>query len=159
VRHGTPVGFVVMSPIPARNGWLTEQFPRGRDAPNGTVELNLAEAVRAISPAAFVTMGIVPLSQRAGNEGSNPRWLGLLARWARAHGRRFYDFAGLNAFKAKFDPDRWDPIYAIAREPRFSPRTLWAIAGAFGDGSPLGLIAGGLGRAARQELRWLKDSS
>ena len=152
---GEPVGFVVMSPVPARDGWLTEQFPRGRGAPNGTVELNLAEAIRAVQPAAFVTMGIVPLSQRAGSERDNPPWLDLFARWARAHGGRFYDFGGLEAFKAKFDPDHWEPIYAISREPRFSPRTLWAIAGAFTEVSPIRAAASGLGRAVRQEWRWL----
>lgn len=156
VQRERPVGFVVMSPVPARRGWLTEQFPRGQGAPNGTVELCLAEAVRAVAPgSAFVTMGIVPLSQRAGVEVGNPPWLDLVSRWARAHGRRFYDFAGLDEFKAKLDPDHWEPIYAISREARFSPRTLWAVASAFSDGSPLGAGARGLARAARQEWRWL----
>lgn len=154
--HGSPVGFVVMSPVPARDGWLTEQFPRGWNAPNGTVELNLAEAVGAVAPASFVTMGIVPLSQRAGEAQGNPQWLDIAARWARAHGRRFYDFSGLDAFKAKFDPERWDPIYAISREARFSPRTLWAIAGAFTEVSPVRAVADGLGRAIGQEWRWLR---
>ncbi len=158
VLEEKPVGFVVMSPVPARRGWLTEQFPRGHNAPNGTVELNLAEAVRAVAPGSdFVTMGIVPLSQRAGSEKGNPPWLDLFARWARAHGRRFYDFEGLDTFKAKLDPDHWEPIYAISREPRFSPRTLWAIAGAFIEGPPPLAIVRGLGRAARQEWRWLRQ--
>lgn len=158
VREGKPVGFVTMSPAPARDGWLTEQFPRGRDAPNGTVELCLAEAIRAIVPGSeMVTMGIVPLSLRAGEEDGNPAWLELTMRWARAHGRRFYDFEGLDQFKAKFAPDRWEPIYAISRESSFSPRTLWAIAGAFSAGSPLVALAKGLGRAVAQEWRWIKD--
>ena len=145
-----------MSPAPARRGWLTEQFPRGRGAPNGTVELNLAEAVRAVAPDAdFVTMGIVPLSARAGAPVDHPAWLDLAARWALAHGRRFYDFGGLDEFKAKFEPESWEPIYAISREARFSPRTLWAIGGAFSAGSPLGAVVKGIGRAARQEWRWL----
>ena len=156
-RSGEPVGFVVMSPSPARRSWLTEQFPRGRGAPNGTVELCLAEAVRAVAREAdWVTMGIVPLSRRAGEPVDHPAWLHLVTRWARAHGRRFYDFEGLDEFKAKFQPDAWEPIYAISREPRFSPRTLWAIAGAFSDGSPLAAVGRGLGRAARQEWRWIK---
>lgn len=157
MRQGAPVGFVVMSPAPARDGWLTEQFPRGRGAPNGTVELNLAEAVRAVGPgSSFVTMGIVPLSQRTGEPVDHPAWLRLVARWARAHGRRFYDFGGLDEFKGKFQPDRWEPIYVISREARFSPRTLWAIAGAFSDGSPVVAVLKGLARAARQEWRWLR---
>ena len=159
LRAGEPVGFVVMSPAPARRGWLTEQFPRGRRAPNGTVELNLAEAIRAVMPDAdFVTMGIVPLSWRAGEPVDHPWWLRLATQWARAHGRRFYDFGGLDEFKAKFGPDEWEPIYAISREARFSPRTLWAVAGAFSDGSPVVSLLRGLGRAARQEWRWFRSS-
>lgn len=157
LKGGNPVGFVVLSPVPARRGWLTEQFPRGKGAPNGTVERILYEAIRAVEGDAFVTMGIVPLSQRAGEESGNPAWLDLLARWARAHGRRFYDFEGLDRFKAKFEPDSWDPIYAISREERFSPRTLYAIASAFTDGHPLSAGVSGLGRAVRQEWRWLRN--
>ena len=62
--RGDPVGFLVASPIPCRNGWLTEQFVRGNDAPNGTVECLVDAAVTAMaeSGAEYVTMGIVPLS-------------------------------------------------------------------------------------------------
>jgi len=154
MRAGVPVGFVVLSPVPARDGWLTEQFPRGRGAPNGTIDLILYEAVRAVREDTFVTMGIVPLSKRAGTEEGNPSWLNGVLGWARAHGRRFYDFEGLDLFKAKFGPDHWEPIYAISREPQFSPHTLWAIGGAFSAGSPLMALAGGLGRALRQEMHW-----
>lgn len=156
LKEGRPVGFVVLSPVPARNGWLTEQFPRGREAPNGTVELILHEAISRVGSDDFVTMGIVPLSRRGGSEEVNPAWLALLTKWARAHGRRFYDFEGLDTFKAKFSPDQWEPIYAISRENTFSPRTLWAIGGAFSHGSPLGALFRGLGRAVRQEWHWLK---
>ena len=45
------------------------------------------------------------------------------------------------AFKAKLDPDRWAPVYAFALGPRFAPRHLWAIAGAFGGGCPARLVA------------------
>src|SRR5262249_11117323 len=31
--------FLILSPVPQRNGWLTEQFPHRPEAPNGTVEL------------------------------------------------------------------------------------------------------------------------
>ncbi|RYG20035.1 DUF2156 domain-containing protein, partial [bacterium] len=112
------------------------------------------EAVRAVSEDSFVTMGIVPMSKRAGTEAGNPAWLDGVLGWARAHGRRFYDFEGLDLFKAKFGPDHWDPIYAISREATFSPHTLWAIGAAFSAGSPLVAVARGLGRAARQEFRW-----
>jgi phosphatidylglycerol lysyltransferase len=157
-RAGSVVGFVVASPVPARNGWLTEQFVRGQDAPNGTIELLLDATARAVaaSRSGYLTMGLVPLAEHAGLPlHDNPAWLRLVLAWVRAHGRRFYNFRGLEAFKAKFQPCRWEPIFAISNEPHFTPRTLYAIAAAFTDSSPLWAVARGLGRALRQEIRWL----
>jgi phosphatidylglycerol lysyltransferase len=84
-----------------------------------------------------------------------PRWLRWTLTWVRAHGRRFYDFQGLDRFKAKFEPDAWEEIVALADAPRFPPRALWAIAGAFSAGSPVALVARAVGRAVSQETRWL----
>lgn len=159
-QKGSPLGFVTLAPIPARQGWLTEQFVRGRGAPNGTVELMLDAALRAIAAdgAQYVTMGLVPLSSGTWDPALyNPLWLRFTLGWVRAHGQRFYNFGGLEAFKAKFSPSGWEPIYAIANEPHFSPRTLWAIAAAFADRSPLSTIVRGLLKAVRQEWRWLRQ--
>ena len=160
-RDGVPVGFVTCAPIPARNGWLTEQFVRGRNAPNGTVELMLDVAVRALASegATYLTMGLVPLSENTWIPSDyNPLWLRFSLSWVRAHGRRFYNFAGLDAFKSKFRPHSWEPIFAISREAQFSPRTLWAIAGAFSGRSPLLAVGQGLSRAALQEWRWVRET-
>jgi phosphatidylglycerol lysyltransferase len=155
-RGGTPVGFLTASPIPARRGWLTEQFVRGAAAPNGTVELMIDAAARAVAAggARYFTMGLVPLSDNATEDPGNPAWLRWLLAWVRAHGRRFYDFDGLAAFKAKFRPHGWEPIYAVADEPHITFRTLYAIAAAFSGRSPFALLLDGLGRALRQEIRW-----
>jgi phosphatidylglycerol lysyltransferase len=158
-RRGRPVGFTVLSPVPERNGYLTEQFVRGHLAPNGTVELGLftAISVSRSEGAEYITMGIVPLSQHGVTATlRNPNWLRILMRWVRAHGRRFYNFDGLDAFKSKFEPDGWEPIYAISKEKRFSFRTLYAIAAAFGDCSPAYMVIGGMAKALRQEIRWIR---
>lgn len=158
-RGGTPVGFTVLAPIPGRTGWLTEQFVRGDDAPNGTVELMIDTAVReiAVEGAEYLTMGIVPLSLRGRDEGlpSNPPWLRGLSNWVRAHGRRFYNFDGLDWFKEKFHPETWEPVYAISTEQPFRFRTLYAIAAAFTERSPILAVGAGLGRAMREEVRRL----
>lgn len=161
LRAGEPVGFVNCSPVPARSGWLTEQFIRGKLAPNGTVELLLDAAVRALAAdgARYVTMGLVPLSSHTWDATCiNPVWLRWLLTWVRAHGQRFYNFAGLEQFKAKFSPDSWETIYAIANQPRFTPAMLYAIAHAFSRGSPLIAVGRGILKAARQELAWLVGS-
>lgn len=160
-RDGRAVAFLVASPIPCRDGWLVEQAVRGAAAPNGTMELLIDAAVRTVAAegATLATLGLSPLSRRAPAESLAPRgeplWLRLVLRWARAHGRRFYDFDGLDAFKAKFRPERWEPVYAVANEPRFSPSTLHAVAAAFGGGSPTALVLRGAARAVRSESRGL----
>jgi len=157
-RDGKVVGFTVLCPIPLRKGWLTEQFVRGRGAPNGTVELMVDSAVRAVrgEGSEFVTMGIVPLSRNAGPDDEElPGWLRFTLGWVRAHGRRFYNFDGLNWFKQKFHPDHWEPIYAISSEPTISFRTMYAIAAAFTGTSPLLAVMRGGVRGVRQEWRWL----
>lgn len=154
-----PVAFLVLAPIPQRNGWLTEQFVRGHEAPNGSIELLMDTAIRTLATegAEYVTMGLVPLSQLGLAQDQSPFWLRLLLRWVRAHGRRFYNFDGLQTFKAKFHPQEWEPIWSVSRERNFSPGTLWAIAGAFSRQPPARLLLRGLLRAARQEWRWVRD--
>lgn len=155
-RLGVPVGFLTASPIPARNGWLTEQFVRGAAAPNGTVELMVDAAARAVAAdgSRYLTMGLAPLCDHA-NAADNPPWLRWSLAWVKAHGRRFFNFDGLAAFKAKFRPHAWEPIYAVSNERRFSFRTLYCIAAAFGGRSPISLAFHAGFRAVGQELRWL----
>ena len=162
-RGAQVVGFINASPVAARHGWLVEQFVRGDGAPNGTIELLLDVMMRAVAAdgAEYVTMGLVPLHEGTRlRPDENPAWLSVLLAATRVHGRRFYNFRGLERFKTKFRPHDWEPIYAISAEPKFSLRTLYAIAAAFTVQSPVTAVAGGLVRAARMEtLRlagWLR---
>jgi phosphatidylglycerol lysyltransferase len=155
---GRPVAFLVASPVPLRNGFLIEQIVRGAGAPNGTAELLVDAAMRDLAAhgATYVTQGLVALSTFARSAmADNPLWFRALATWARAHGRRFYNFAGLEAFRAKMEPDAWETVYAITNEPRLSPATLDAVARAFCRGSPVVALARALGKAVRQEGAWL----
>lgn len=155
-RAGQEVAFLVASPVPARHGWLVEQFVRGHGAVNGTTDLLVDAAMRtfAAEESRFVTLGLAPLSQhvRALESRREPLWLRVVLGWVRLHGRRFYNFAGLDRFKARLRPMRWDPVYAVAAEPEFRPRTLYAIAGAFSGGSPVLMLLRALGRAVLWEV-------
>jgi len=157
-KEKDPVAFAVLSPIAARNGWLVEQFPRIHHAPNGTIELLLTTAVKAIASdgATYVTLGLAPLARRDRIPHENePAWLRAALSFATLHGKRFYNFGGLEAFKTKFDPEVWEPIYAIESAPGFTPRALYAIAGAFASRSPVLLVLEAIAKAVRQELKWL----
>lgn len=156
-RRGAVVAFLVASPVPGRRGWLVEQLVRGQGAVNGTSELLLDAAMRAFVAAgsAYVTLGLAPLSRHTGTEDRNPLWLTLVLAWMRAHGRRFYNFEGLEAFKAKFRPEGWDPVFAVVNEPHVRPRLLYAIAAAFADGSPVALVGRALAHAVCDEVHRL----
>lgn len=134
-REGKMCGFVVLCPIPSRKGWLTEDFVRHPDAPNGTVELILHEAIRAIAAdgAELLTMGMCPLSRRAGMEigDSAHAWLRLVSKAGRSYGRVFYNFSGLEEFKAKFRPDAWEAVTVVRSGGRFSGTDLVAVVQAF----------------------------
>ena len=97
------VGFAAVIPVFGRNGWFIENLVRSRDAPNGTMELLVDATMRdsAASGCDFVTLGLAPLA-------------GVVAYWLRAArkcGSGFTIFSGLEAFKAKFRPKQWCPIY------------------------------------------------
>lgn len=152
---GDPVGFVTLCPIPAQQGWLTEQFVRGTHAPNGTVELMLFSAAQAVGldSSELFTMGIVPLIHHgAGLPGTEPKWLKIARRWAVAHLTRFYNFRGLHEFKAKFNPPHWQPVVVIVRGGHFGVRHLRAIGAAFTRSAPELALVQGLWRAIRVEI-------
>ncbi|MEP7213903.1 MAG: DUF2156 domain-containing protein [Acidobacteriota bacterium] len=149
------VGFVMLSPVAQRNGWLFEQFPHIPGAPNGTVELMVDTAMRAVAAdgAEYATLGLSPLSTRASVPPfDNPLWLKFVLSWLHKHGKRFYNFDGLDAFKAKLRPQTWEPVFAVSNEPRVSVRAVYAITSAFSGHAPAKMVLGGLGRAIAVEL-------
>ena len=152
-RAGAAVGYLVASPIPMRQGWLVEQVVRDPRAPNGTSELLIDAAARDLARAGArrLTLGLSPLSRRhrpaSLERRDTPAWTRAAFAWAYAHGRRFYDFAGLEAFKEKFRPPRWEPVYLVAGGARLGPRTLYAVAAAFTGGQPLVTLGRGVLRA------------
>ena len=147
-----PLAYLVAAPVPARRGWLIEQWPREPRAPNGTTHLMIDSAMRAFASegSGFATLGLAPLAQRSGpHDVPVPAWSDLLFRWMRAHGRRFYNFQGLEAFKASLAPQNWEPVYLVAPGRSLTPSMLIAVAGVFAAGRPLQLLA----RAAAHAIK------
>jgi phosphatidylglycerol lysyltransferase len=155
-REGRTVGFLLASRVPMRRGWLVEQIIQSPRAPNGTSERLVDAAARTLAARAALPD---PRPGAASQHRERPadRRAALVAgdtALVRAHGQRFYNFSGLEFFKSKFHPHSWDPVYAISNERVFSPRSLYAVAAAFSDGSPVVLVGRAVGKAARQELAW-----
>ncbi len=97
------VAFAGVIPVPARSGWFLEDLVRDPRAPNGTSELLVDAVMRwaSASGCTWLTLGLAPLA------GKLPRWLSFIRRNAGF----LYDFEGLRAYKAKFRPDSWSPIF------------------------------------------------
>jgi hypothetical protein len=94
--------FLAAVPVYARAGWLLEDLLRDPSAPNGTAELVVDFAMRALAEegSRYVTLGLAPLAGTSG-------WLRVAREWTRV----LYDFEGVRAFKAKLRPHAWEPIY------------------------------------------------
>jgi phosphatidylglycerol lysyltransferase len=154
--HGKVVAYLVASPVAARNGYLIEEIARLPNAPNGASELLIDAAMRRFAEQgnSYATMGLVALSRNVSRP--NPFWLSGLMYVARAHANRFYNFRGIEQFRAKMQPRGWEEIYFISNEANFSPRALYAIGGAFSGISPIRAIGIAALKAGIRELRSLR---
>jgi phosphatidylglycerol lysyltransferase len=156
-RHkGRIVAFLVASPVAACNGYLIEELARSPVAPNGTSELLIDTAMRRFVElgCGYATMGLVALA--TGTTSENPLWLRSLMYVARAHANRFYNFRGLERFRAKMNPREWEKLYAISNERHFSPQALYAMGGAFSGISPVRAILIAILKGAWEEMRTLR---
>jgi phosphatidylglycerol lysyltransferase len=131
-ERGRLVGFLVASPIRAREGWYLEDVLRPPNAPPGTADLLIFEALRnlAAEGAKVATLGTAPLADQGGHAvatGDYP-----LVEWmlcvAAARLERFYNFEGLRRFKSKFAPSWWESEYVLVpRGVMVPPRVTYAI--------------------------------
>jgi phosphatidylglycerol lysyltransferase len=126
-REGKPVGLLSMAPVYARNGWLFEDLLRDPSAPNGTSELLVDAGMRRIAEdgCRWATLGLAPLA------GPVRPWLVRV----RTIASPFFNFRGLQAFKAKLHPDRWEPIWLAYPAGSSGWRALLDALTAFAGGS------------------------
>ncbi len=149
-RQGHPIAYLLLAPIAARHGWLVEQIVRGDHCCNGTSEALLAGAALAVRAegASMLTLGCVPLSRRCGlsTPVGPPARLLALARWL---GRSCYDFDGVDAFKAKFRPEAWEPLFLASSAGSIGFAELLALARVEAGGSMMRFGWGAILRTVR----------
>lgn len=146
-REGRPVGLLSLVPM-GPDAWLAEHLLRAPDAPNGTAELLIHDAMQRLAAegATAVSLGLAPLA------GHITWWL----RVARTLSRPLFNFAGLAAFKRKLQPDSWTPIY-LAHPRSIGPvRALLDSLRAFAEGSLLRFAAASIVRGPTWALRLLE---
>ena len=150
--EGRALAYALVAPIPAQGAWHLEWIVQSAAAPNGTPSLLVDAVCRALPGDADLTLGLVPLSMHAPlSEVAPPLLVRALLRWTRAHARRFYNFEGLERFKAKFLPDRWQPLWLVA-PAGITLGTFYAVADAFsGPRGPARLVARALADAVASE--------
>lgn len=151
-RDDVLVGLLVAIPVPRRNGWMLENLIVEVHAPNGTGESLVDAAMRTFEAdgATYATMGLVALAglddpPTPAEPDATPlptsfarlrRGL-LIATLRRCYTQLnwFYGFRGLYAFRSRFRPQVWEPIYLAANE-LITLRTLLAVLLAFMGGRP-----------------------
>ena len=151
-RDGAVVGYLAV--VPGDEAFV-EWIIQDRTAPNGTAALLLDAAVRQLPAGSTFTLGLVPLSSFAPLSAQAPPLLvrALLA-WTRAHATRFYNFEGLERFKAKFVPDRWRPVSLVTDGRPLSLWTFHDVAAAFAaPRAPTRFVARALADALAEEAR------
>ena len=136
-REGRVVAYLLLLPVPARRGWLVEQIARGPFAGNGTGEalLHAAAQLLAAEGAQMISLGCVPLARCAPPD---RRAHALCFAALRTLASPFYGFAGLEAWKRKFQPAAWEPLYVGRCGGPLRLRDCWAIVAAQAGGRPLG---------------------
>jgi len=152
---GQLVGFLSASPMPARECWYLEDVLRAPDAPAGTADLLVVEALKTLAAegAKLATLGTSPLAregERAVQTGDYHLTEHMIHK-AAARLERFYNFGGLRRFKAKFVPSWWEGEYVlVSRGMMVPPRVAHAIIRAIVPGGVAQLIT-------RQITRTLKN--
>lgn len=144
-QDGHVSAFVACSPLYARGAWLVEDIVRRPDAVTGATEWLIRTAFESLaaSGVAEATLGLSPLDDASDGDGRAGRRRTL--RIVAAGLRPFYNFRGMQHYKSKFVPTRWEPVYVAFRPDRLSPGLIIDIMNA--------LIPGGVLHLATDWLR------
>jgi phosphatidylglycerol lysyltransferase len=113
------VGLLAVSPMPARDGWYLEDVIRDSQAPTGTTDLLVVQALKRLRDegAALATLGTAPMAEEGDDDvstGDHP----VIERAVRTLSvpfSVFYNFDGLRRFKSKFVPTWWESEYVLVQ--------------------------------------------
>jgi phosphatidylglycerol lysyltransferase len=133
VEHaGRPVAMLSCLPILARRGYLFEDLIRDPDAPNGSSELMVLEAIERFRDEG-VEMATFGLSPRLGLDAvADLSWFATtITRLGMAAATRLSAFHKLYHYRKKFHTRHSEPCYLVKFPPAVRLRDVWGILTAF----------------------------
>lgn len=124
------LGFCAWLPIYGENGWALDVLQRAPEAPNGTIEYVIAQALFAFQAAgaAWASLGVAPLADASPNAEGQRNLLERGVRFLYEHPRvnELYHYKSLYFFKRKFAPV-WRSVYLVYGSRLALPRIIYAI--------------------------------
>lgn len=137
------LAFAVLSPIYAADGYLIEHLIRIPEAPNGCSELMIDTIQKRLSYVSLFSLGILPLS------GVTDIYL----RAVKYIANDLYHFEGLENFKKKLSPQKYQDIYISFPKSHTSLGALVDVAQAFTKSDAITFALGALFRGS---VFWIK---
>ena len=107
-------GFLVATPVPARESYFLEDLILHPSAPRGTGELLTLEAMVALRDSGVkeASLGVVSMNAVGCRKNESlPRSLVFLTQTLPNVLKRFYNFKGLEVYRKRFKPHRWDRVH------------------------------------------------
>ena len=146
------VGYLAAVPIHGRKAWYLVDLIRARDAPLGTTELLIAEAMEQLKKQNYVevSLGMSPLVPVSEAEGVFHPNIYSLMNFVYEKLNIFYNFKPLFTYKEKFRPTSWEPIYLISSSSLFDFRTSYGIFSALNPKGLFSVIGSNLARMLRR---------
>lgn len=133
-RTGKIVAFANIWQAPTGREFSVDLMRYGGDAPSGVMDYLFVELMLWGKAQGFewFNLGMAPLSGLEAHE-LGPVW-NRIGAFVFRHGEHFYNFEGLRAYKAKYDPV-WTPKYLAAPGGLALPRVLLDIAALISGGT------------------------
>jgi len=149
-------GFVVCSPIYARNGIYFDLMRRREEPLRGTAQMLITEAFRLLKEQGYemATLGTAPLANEHIEDPDQSRIIELAMDLAFNYLDYFYRFKPLYQFKEQFGPTSWEGRYLAFWPSRFNPVILYAILKAYDPSGVSGQLLRQLQMAWRG-IKWL----
>lgn len=134
-QNGKVVGLLVAVPIYGQKGWLLEDMIIERGSASGTAESLIDLAMRSFGKENYslASTGLVALAGVTKAKHARHPYLSFFLNWCYRSLNWLYSFQGLYAFRSKFHPTVWEPVYLVC-EGRLNWLTVRAVLMAFAGG-------------------------